>query len=271
MALMTLPGGWPDTVITLRSCTPGTARSGVPGTEKELVESSSAGSKVGGEEPGPDEHDEDQQPDAGHDHGGLHVEPARGGGRSGAVSSRLMAPKAYVAGPPKSVPSRQDASRTTQISPTTQISRTTIRISPTTRNGRWARAPRPRRQPAPPASPRATKALAARTASSTPAPMARLAAMAADSEHPVPWSLPVDDTHGLEHGDPFGTGHDVMGRLGEVAPLDHHVTGPPGADLLRRLRHGLDAHEFLDRAAGEGGGLPQVGRGHQGVGEQPGA
>jgi hypothetical protein len=61
--------------------------------------------------------------------------------------------------------------------------------------------------------------------------------MAADSEHPVPWSLPVT-TRRFEHGDPFGTGHDIMSRLGEVASLHHHVASPAGPDPLGRRRHG---------------------------------
>ena len=77
-----------------------------------------------------------------------------------------------------------------------------------------------------------------------------------------------DHPHRLEHGDPFGAGHDVVGRIGEVAPLHHHVAGAPGPDQLGRLGHGRHAHQLVHVDAGQGGRLPQVGGDHEGVGEQ---
>jgi hypothetical protein len=73
----------------------------------------------------------------------------------------------------------------------------------------------------------------------------------------------------FEHGDPSGAGHDVMGRIGEVATLHHHIAGPAGPDQLGRLGHGRHAHELGHVDAGEGSRLPQVGGDHEGMGQQP--
>ena len=143
VALMMLPGGWPATVMTARAFTAGWARSVVPGTEKERVEVVVCWTGLLVRKPAPMKRTRIKSPIPGTIMAAFMLNPARGGGRSGAcacactpASWTLMAPRSYV--PPD--------------------------------HPKWSMGPcpAPSRHPAPPASPRATKALAARTASSTP-------------------------------------------------------------------------------------------------------
>ena len=156
-ALMMLPGGWPETVITLRSCTAGTARSGVPGTEKELGRGLRLLDRVGGEEAGADEEDQDQA--------------ARCRARSWRPAWRSPPGAAGAAAP------RHRRRRSHATSPrgrSVQVIARRAYVPPDHPKWSMGPCPAPSRQSAPPARPRATKALAARTASSTPSPRARL-------------------------------------------------------------------------------------------------
>ena len=135
--------------------------------------------------------------------------------------------------------------------------------------------PRPRR-----AGHRGRTALAAATAVGTSAPRARWAAMAEDSEQPVPWVLGVSTCGPVEHGDlgrrrrarrrpgrgpAAGPGDSTPGRW---PPLTSTQVGP--RPWMRRASSAM-ASTSCDSGgshAGQEGGLPQVGRDHQGSGQQ---
>ena len=137
---------------------------------------------------------------------------------------------------------------------------------------KWSRGPcpAPSRQPAPPARARATKALACVDRLGHVAPRARWAAMAAEREQPVPWSLPVSTRSPGQHDDPVGAGHDVVGRLGEVASLDHDVAGARSPGSARPPRPGPRASPRDSTSVPpEHGRLAQVRGDDQRVGEEP--
>ena len=68
--------------------------------------------------------------------------------------------------------------------------------------------------------------------------------------------------------DPLGPGHDVISRVGEVAPLDHDVAGTRGPDALSHRNPGVERPEGVDVPVAEHGGLPQVGCDDQCVRQQ---
>ena len=140
--------------------------------------------------------------------------------------------------------------------------------APTTRNGRGGRAPTPRRQPAPPASARATNAFASAMASAT-ADAARQVrrdgsreraarAVVVARDHPPPG----------QDLDAVGAGHDVFGRVAQVAALHHDVAGAACPQLLGDAAPRRDVGERLDIGPGEDGRLAQVRRDDERVGHQ---
>ena len=85
-----------------------------------------------------------------------------------------------------------------------------------------------------------TKRLAAVAASTTPSPVARYAASAAESVQPVPWTLRVA-THGARNQVSSPSRHSTSAAVRALAVPAFHEGGP-GAEAAqppRRLRHRL--------------------------------
>ena len=126
----------------------------------------------------------------------------------------------------------------------------------------------PSRQAAPPASARATKSLLCPIASGTVAPLGQVGgdsgregaagAVVVARVHPLP---------GQDSG-PVGASHHVVRRIGEMPALHHHVAGARGPDALGDGDPCLQSPEGLDVGLAEHGGLAQVRRDHQRMGEE---
>jgi hypothetical protein len=80
--------------------------------------------------------------------------------------------------------------------------------------------------------------------------------------------VPGVDPLAGQDDDPIGPGHDVVRRLGEVASLDHDVTGTPLPDALRHGDPSIEGPEGLHLGVAEHRRLTQVRRDHQRMGEE---